>query len=495
MVSNLLLIDIDGLRPDVLSAALKSGQLPGISGLLGGKRLTRGLLLPVLSTAPSITFTSQASLFTGAHPSQHGIPGNQFFDRFGKHNLGLPRHYAFDVGDTLEVDDAILVFTNSLAANCLEAPTLYEKLAGSGWRSIVAGNMYATGAETWLKPSLIDLARFIKGGNLFGLSPAEFDRQTLNHLLEAIHQYGLPDIITLYILGLDHEAHTQGPQVQMEYLVTVVDPLVNELWQTFRELQIPSRDGMPLCAIFSDHGHIAVPADDRHSLRMAFPFERELGPFFDALGLDVLDMPGESLDLDAVVASNGGMAHVYLRSRTSRNWTVEPDFEREILPIGKAFWQAHAYGRYAPEMQNALAGVLVRDVEHLGWNAPYQALSQDGVCSSLEEWFANQPAHCYADPVNRLNNLASPMSGDILLISNYSAGYYFSGPLCGMHGGLHPEDSFATLALGLPNATKPEWQDARRALKKSIRTRCQKENGRQPSTADLVTGLMALIEG
>jgi len=40
------------------------------------------------------------------------------------------------------------------------------------------------------------------------------------------------------------------------------------------------------------------------------------------------------------------------------------------------------------------------------------------------------------------------MSGDILLISNYSGGYYFSGPLRGMHGGLHPEDSFATLAFG-----------------------------------------------
>jgi hypothetical protein len=495
MVSNLLLIDIDGLRPDVFSAALHSGQLPGLSSLLGGEKHTRGLLQPALSTAPSITFTSQASLFTGAHPNQHGIPGNQFFDRFGKHNQGQPRHYAFDVGDTLEVDDAVLVFTNGLAAHCLEAPTIYEKLAASNWRSVVAGNMYASGAETWLKPSLIDLARFIKGGNLFGLSPAEFDRQTLDHLLNAIHQNGLPDLMTFYILGLDHEAHNRGPQIQLEYLTTVVDPLVHELWQTFRELQDPSRNGMPLCAIFSDHGHIAVPADDKHSLRMAFPFERELGPFFDALGLDVLDVPGENLNLDAVIASNGGIAHIYLRNRTARDWTLAPDFEGEVMPVAGALWQAHAYGRYAPELQNALAGVLVRDVEHLGWYAPYQALSLQGLRSSLVDWFADQPAESYADPVNRLNNLAGPISGDILLISNYSAGYYFSGPLRGMHGGLHPEDSFATLAFGLPDATKTEWQAARRLLQKSIQKRCQSENGRQPSTADLVTGLMALIKG
>ena len=117
--SSLLLIDVDGLRPDVFSNALQSGQLPGFTNLFGGERLERGLLQPALSTAPSITFTSQASLFTGAHPAQHGVPGNQFFDRFGRHNYGSPRHNAFDVGDTLAVEDAVLVFSDGLASRCL----------------------------------------------------------------------------------------------------------------------------------------------------------------------------------------------------------------------------------------------------------------------------------------------------------------------------------------------------------------------------------------
>jgi hypothetical protein len=61
---------------------------------------------------------------------------------------------------------------------------------------------------------------------------------------------------------------------------------------------------LPFVVIFSDHGQIHVKADDKHSLRLAFPFEREIGHLFDALGLDVHDYPGEDPNCDAVVASN-----------------------------------------------------------------------------------------------------------------------------------------------------------------------------------------------
>ena len=64
----LLLIDIDGLRGEIFAASLADGRLPQISRLLGGPALEKGISLTVLAPAPSITFTSQASLFTGMHP-------------------------------------------------------------------------------------------------------------------------------------------------------------------------------------------------------------------------------------------------------------------------------------------------------------------------------------------------------------------------------------------------------------------------------------------
>lgn len=489
MIDRFLLIDVDGLRPDVLAAGLEENRLPNIAHLLGGAGLERGALLPVLAPAPSITFTSQACLFTGAHPNVHGVPGNQFFDRFGTHQAGKPRLYAFDVGDTLAVDDAVRVFTDGLAARCLRVPTLYRDASRRGWHSVVACHMYALEASTWLRPSLSDLARFTKGGNLFGMSASEYDRHTLLKVLDELARNGLPDILTVYFMGLDHESHVHGPQAQMGYLAEVIDPLIGELWEKIAPL---SGTNPPFTLLFSDHGQIGVPADDLHSIRLGFPFEREMGHLFDALGLDVHDFPGEDPDCDAVVASNGGLAHVYLQNKRGR-WADAPIFERDVFPVARAFWEAHASGSYASELQGALAGVLLRDVTQGGWNTPYQALTPQGDLVALEEWFADQPENLYADPVNRLHNLAGDLVGDLLLISNYAQGYYFSQPMHGIHGGLHPEDSWATLAIGGPGMSDADWKAVREAFTGAVQERCQVENARQPCTADLVTGFSALI--
>jgi hypothetical protein len=322
------------------------------------------------------------------------------------------------------------------------------------------------------------------------MSSAEYDRATLENALEDLKQKGLPDLLTVYFMGLDHESHVHGPEAQAGYLVDVLDPMIGEIWKEY-ETASPET---PFVFIFSDHGQIGVPSDDQHSLRMGFPFEREMGHLFDALGLDVHDHPGEDPECDAVVASNGGLAHVYLQNHKAR-WADAPVFERDVLPVASAFWEAHATGKYAPELQGALAGVMLRNVERDGWSAPYQALSPQGDQVRLGEWFANQSPELYADPVSRLDHLAGSLTGDLLLISNYAEGFYFASPLSGMHGGLHPEDSSAAFAFGWPSGSGPEWERVHRTILEAIQNRCQAEGGRQPSTADLPVALMALLDG
>jgi hypothetical protein len=493
----LLLVDIDGLRADVFSDALTQRRIPKIGSLLGGAALERGIQIPAWSTAPSITFTSQASLFTGAHPSQHGISGNQFFDRFGTNNEGLPRYYAFDVGDTLAVDDAVEVFTAGLASDCLRVPTIYRRFSEWGWNTVVAGNMYADGATTWIKPNLVNLARFTKGGNLFGMNSQAYDRHILDRVIDQLGGGELPDLLTFYLMGLDHESHVKGPQIQAGYLEEVVDPLVGALWDFIMD---HSQGPPPVVVVFSDHGQVGVQPDDRHSLRLAFPFEREMGHLFDALGLDVHDYPGEDPDCDAVVASNGGLAHVYLRDRRGA-WSDAPDFDRDVRRVAGAFWEAHQTGRYAPELEGALAGVLIRDVAADGWYAAFHALTPGGEILSLEEWFGNLDSQrgighpgLYVDPVSRLDNLASPFVGDLILVSCYQDGYYFGAPVSGVHGGLHPDDSGAVLVYGWPGAGAAVSEQMRAAVLEAVKTRCQEEGDRQPSTVDLLTGLLAVLE-
>ncbi len=486
-----VIVDIDALRPDVLETGLRQGRLPNIARLFGGEGLPRGLFTPVMACAPSITFASQACLMTGAHPRQHGIPGSEFYDRFGLNSRGVPRHFAFDVGGTLAADDAVRVFTEGLAAWCLQEPTLYEQLAGEGFRSVVAGHMYARGASKWLPPSVVNLARLTKGYGLVGLSPAEFDRHILKKALDYLDQSGTPDLLVVYFLGVDSASHANGPQGQLPYLEAHLDAMIGELLEAVNAAR---RGGSPdpFWILCSDHGMIDVLPDDRHSIRLAFPFERELAPLFEALGLDVHDHPGEDPHSDAVVAMNGGSAQVYVKNREGR-WRTPPDFERDILPVARLFWEAHSTGRYTPDLEGALAGVLVRNVAAQGWHTNYLSFTPQGELLSLDDWFARQPPGLYADPVNRLNNLAGPLSGDLFLISNLAEGFYFSGPTHGVHGGLHPEDSGAIIAWGWPGSGEETWLQVRGSIEQAIAGRCEAENGRQPGTADLWTGLQQIL--
>lgn len=474
----MLLLDIDGLRWDVFNQALEEGMIPHISTLLSSNPLK----LPIVSTASSITFAAQASLITGRHPREHGVPGNQFFDRFGTDGQ-KPKFYAFDLGDTLEVSTAVGVFTEGLANDRLCVPTFFEQLPRNRQPAVVATHMYPRGA-TWLKPAVTHLARFLKGGNLLGLSPELFDQATIDHLSGYINETGLPPVLMGYLMGLDFESHKNGPDYQINSLRRIdrqLEPLV--------ESALNHANGSLVTAVFSDHGQIATPGTAEKAIELGFPFGKELARFFTALKLDVHDYPGEAPHCDAVIALNGGTAAVYLHNQTG-HWWDKPDFARDVLPVGRALWDASLTGRYEPRLKGNFDSVLVRNVERDGWNALYQALTPGGEVISLEEWFTNHTDQPAVDPVNRLDRYVNRYSGDCLLISRYQDGFHFGKPIRGTHGGLHPEDSIGMLAFG---CHAPHSARLLSNIKTAIDHRCRAENNRHPSVVDLVTGLKTII--
>ena len=71
---SLVIIDIDGLRRDVFLKALDAGEVPNITRIVGGREATRACHVDAVSTAPSITFTAQASIVTGEHPRDAWYP-------------------------------------------------------------------------------------------------------------------------------------------------------------------------------------------------------------------------------------------------------------------------------------------------------------------------------------------------------------------------------------------------------------------------------------
>jgi hypothetical protein len=178
-----------------------------------------------------------------------------------------------------------------------------------------------------------------------------------------------------------------------------------------------------------------------------------------------------------VVTCNGELAYVYLR-RHKAGWGEAPTFVEDVQRVADAFWRANQTGVYAPDLQDALAMILVRDCEHVGWQAAYQVFTPGGLVP-VGDYLAAHPEIVTADAVARLDHLTGPMTGDLLLVSNYAAGYYFGGPITGIHGGFHPAESRAVLSFG--------WQGASQEQIAALRQAAQSVVGNRPSTlADLV---------
>ena len=489
--TRLIVVDIDGLRRDVFRRALAAGDLPNVERIVGGRDARTACHVDALSTAPSITFASQASIFTGRHPGAHGIAGNESFDRLGRISGGRPRHFGFDVGYTLAVDDAVRVFTDGLASQLLdgETPTLYELAAARGLTSAVAYHMYARGAGVWLSPNVVDIARFTKGKGALGLEAGKYDRGMLDRLIVYLDGGGCPDVLTVYFMGLDHHSHVHGPASQPAYLRDVIDPQLGRL------LDALDARGMLAGALFvlvSDHGQIEVVPDDRHSIRLGFPFDRELGHVFEALGLDVHDVPGEDPACDAVMGLNGGLAHVYLQHRAAR-WADPPRFAEDVIPVAEAFRQMDETGKYEDELQGSLELILVRDAGRDGWEGAYRVYVGEGRTEPLPGYLAAHPELGYADAANRIQLASGPNTGDLILVANGREGYYFGAPTTGVHGGLYPEESEVVLTFAYPGGSPDEAAWLRETVAGVVADRCAEEGGREPSVADMVPVALTLL--
>jgi len=488
----ILILDIDGLRPDVFAASLNDPGQPALKALLGAP--DRMVSVEALSTAPSITFCAQSSMFTGRSPAEHGIIGNQFFDRFGRLEDRGPKFYAFDVGDLLAVEDALRIYSNAdgLLGRLYPAgvTTLHEHVATRGKRSATVHHMVGRGAEVWLKPDLVQIARMTKGGGLFGLAQGQFDSEMVDKAIALLNGGARPDVLTLYFLGLDQHSHHSGPAEQLAYMRAQIQPALARLVKALTDLGLLAD---LLVVVASDHGQKPVPDDARHSLRLSFPFERELAHIFDVLGLDVHDYPGETPDCDAVVASNGGLAYVYLR-RPAHPWAEPPRFEADVLRVAEAFWAAHLTGAHSPELKGAFKAILVRDVEHGGWAAPFSALDPQGNRQLLDVAFAAEEGRTVIHAAHRLRASEADLSPDVILVANDLEGFYFSAPLLGVHGGLHPEESLATLAFGIGQVSEPERAAVvLAAVREALITRAAAER-RPIGIADLTRAVLAALD-
>lgn len=248
--ARLLVISVDGLRPDYVTEADKHGyEIPALRKLLAESAYAEG----VVGVVPTITYPSHATLMTGVWPIEHGVFGNQEFDPFA------PGAKQITEISTIKVQ------------------TLWEAAHKSGYTVANVGWPVTTGAKfiDWLLPAnaaferddpdgatatqsapnivydnppgLADrLADALPKGKKLGVSDRRHEWQV------AVITRFKPHFMTAHVGHLDATQHRNGPFTPaVKKTIEYVDGLVGRLVATQRAAHPDS-----YIAIVSDHGFL-----------------------------------------------------------------------------------------------------------------------------------------------------------------------------------------------------------------------------------------------
>ncbi|HXU91582.1 MAG TPA: ectonucleotide pyrophosphatase/phosphodiesterase [Methylomirabilota bacterium] len=240
-----LLISIDGLRPDYVTAAERHGlKIPALR-----RFVTEGTYARVEGVIPTVTYPSHTTLVTGVAPARHGIYSNTMFDPL--RGIGPATWYWY--------------------AEDIKVPTLWDAAARAGWTTANIQWPVTVGARvTWNIPdywrSALDDPKIRRALSTPGLLAAlEAELGAYPEALDAesdeargrfavrLLETKRPAFLTLHLLAVDHAQHETGPMSTETFAALErLDAVVARLRDTAERLA----PGRALVAIVSDHGFV-----------------------------------------------------------------------------------------------------------------------------------------------------------------------------------------------------------------------------------------------
>jgi Type I phosphodiesterase / nucleotide pyrophosphatase len=288
---SLLLVSIDGLRPDYVTEADRYGAaVPNLRRLMAEGAHASG----VAGVLPTVTYPSHTTIVTGVSPARHGIVANTPFDPLGQ-NLDGWFWYAEDIRVETLWDAAAKA---GLVTSSVEWP------ATAGARITYNFPQYWRGKN----PEDDKLYRLLATPGLLreaeaaiGPYPPSYEWTVESDRRRAAFSAFLlarkkPRLHLCYFAALDEEEHESGPaSPAVLQALAEIDRLVGEL-RTAAE-----RNGPAVVAVVSDHGFRKT---DR---------EVHLNELLREQGLLWLDGRGRVTAWRAAAWNAGGSAAIVLR--------------------------------------------------------------------------------------------------------------------------------------------------------------------------------------
>ncbi|UAK23375.1 alkaline phosphatase family protein [Sphingomonas nostoxanthinifaciens] len=269
--SPVLLISLDGLRPgEVIDAQARGLKLPNLTALARQGAYASG----VTGVLPTLTYPSHTTLITGVSPGRHGIGNNLTYDPLVQNQIGW-FWYASDIKvPTLwEAAHAAGLKTANIHWPVSVAARGVDENLPQIWRTGTADDrklMAALATPGLLPPLEAQLGPYAQGID----ETAEGDAVRVRYAA-AILARDHPAFTTIYLAGIDHQEHHDGPgSPEANAVIERTDALVGELVAA-------ARKAMPdiTIAVVSDHGFLPVA----HDVNLFRPF---IGAGLITLGAD-----------------------------------------------------------------------------------------------------------------------------------------------------------------------------------------------------------------
>ena len=240
----LLMIAIDGLRPQEWQRRDNGLDLPALRGLAAG-----GTSAAVTGVLPTVTYPSHTTLITGATPRRHGIANNLTFDPL-RGNADGWYWYASDIkADTLwqAASRAGQKVVNVHWPVSVGVPGLTANLPQI-WRTGMPDDDKMMGALA--TPGLLAAQEAEAGPYPTGKDETiTSDEGRTKHAIALMRRLK-PDFATVYLTGFDHEQHEAGPDSPAARAVLVrIDVAVSQLVAAARAI-----NPQTTVVIVSDHG-------------------------------------------------------------------------------------------------------------------------------------------------------------------------------------------------------------------------------------------------
>lgn len=204
---HLILISIDGLRPDYyLPDANRKTVTPALDALRARGSWAEG----VLSQFPSLTYPAHTSIVTGVRPARHGIVHNTYFDPLNGSNAWMFENAALEVP---------ALWDAAKAAGLTTAGISWPVTVGASIDYLLPETNQAPRDSTWLDlmrrqstPGLVDavvarLGGFEPNANRDYVQRDRFSAAAAAHIIET-HK---PNLVLIHLVDADTAQHQFGP--------------------------------------------------------------------------------------------------------------------------------------------------------------------------------------------------------------------------------------------------------------------------------------------